>query len=163
SGQPGEPPYHCEGRKDAGESCNYWPSECGDDFSCDCRLSDPQTHVCQTADGVCRKTRAGAGEPCNVVDGYPFCDGVSFCRLGPKQPDAGQPGTCERRVGLGGVCTGYAACLPNFRCSSTFGTGTCIELAGSGQPCTNGVDCTDELYCLSRSSTCQLYPPDGGD
>ncbi|MBI3182421.1 MAG: hypothetical protein HYZ28_09780 [Myxococcales bacterium] len=173
-------PFRCLPYVPAGGSCNSWDQRC-----------DPQAGTCQLDGGIracappkglgepcdwddcradlscyigkCVQRRAKVGEACQVGGPYPFCEPDAFCREGPQLPDGGQPGTCQKRMGLGGVCTGYAACLPNLRCSSTYQTGTCVELGSLGDTCTGYGDCKDELYCATRNSRCAALPGDGGD
>ena len=53
------------------------------------------------------------------------------------------PGTCERKSGLGGTCTGPGSCLPSLRCSTLLTTGTCLRKAALREGCINYDDCED--------------------
>ena len=136
-----------------GETCNSFDS---------CALG----LVC--TGGKCVKQYADAGEACDVMNGYPFCNPESFCRQPPPDMMGMQPpGICQRKAGVGGTCAGYGSCLPSLRCSSTIGTGTCTKRLGLGEPCSSNVsiypDCQEGLYCPNHTSRCAPLPGDGGD
>ncbi len=98
----------CAVPRNEGQSCRSFEDDCREDLAC---VSD-----------VCVKRLAKAGEVCGTKQGYPICPAEYFCR----QPagDNPPPGTCEKRAGLGGVCAGFASCLPSLHCSGVFQTGT---------------------------------------
>ena len=73
------------------------------------------------------------------------------------------PGTCERKSGLNGTCTGPGSCLPSLRCSTLLTTGTCLRKAPLREPCINYDDCEDGLYCDAKSQRCEALPDAGGD
>ncbi len=138
----------CEPRRGVGEGCALW-SDCREDLACISAANNEYR---------CVKRLALLGESCGEVSGYPVCELEAFCR----QP-AGQPsGTCQRRQGLGGACSGYSACLPGLRCSSTYATGVCEPLGRAGETCSGYGDCGGELYCAVRDALCKPVPGDGG-
>lgn len=135
----------CVEKKDAGDPCTRYDA-CGDDMAC--------------SGNTCVVRRAAPGEPCGVKNGYPFCDEEHFCR---QDPGATTPGTCERKAGLGGTCTGPGSCLPSLRCSTLITTGTCLPKAVAGEACIAWDDCQDGLYCDAKAQQCRRLPgPDGG-
>ncbi len=144
--------YHCEPRRGVGQSCVSW-SDCREDLAC---IS------VATNDYRCVKRSAQLGESCAEFSGYPACAADAFCRQ-PPASGTPPPGTCQKRQGLGGVCSGYSACLPGLRCSSTFSTGTCVPLGADGETCGGYGECGLELYCSVRTSTCNALPADGGN
>jgi hypothetical protein len=134
----------------------------------DCRSFDSCALGLVCTGGKCVRQYADAGQACDVMNGYPFCDGESFCRQPPPDMMGMQPpGICQRKAGLGGVCAGYGSCQPSLRCSSTIGTGTCTKRLGLGEPCSSNVsiypDCQEGLYCPNATSRCAPLPADGGD
>lgn len=133
----------CLPRKAEGDPCTRFDA-CGDDMAC--------------SGGTCITRRAARGEACSLRNGFPFCDTEHFCRQAP-----GAPGTCERKAGLGGTCTGPGSCLPSLRCSTLITTGTCLEKAGPGEGCIAWDDCEDGLYCDARLQRCERLPGPGGD
>ncbi len=135
----------CVPKKRAGDMCTRYDA-CGDDMAC--------------TGGKCVTRRAGPGQPCGEVNGFPFCDEEHFCR---QAPGATTPGTCERKAGLGGTCTGPGACLPSLRCSTLITTGTCLAKAVTGEGCIAWDDCQDGLYCDVQSQRCARLPGPGGD
>lgn len=144
---------HCILPHQEGETCNSFDS-CAFGLIC--------------SSGKCVKQYADGGEPCDVMNGYPFCAGEFFCRQDPPDMMGNQPpGVCQRKAGLGGVCAGYGSCQPSLRCSSTIGTGTCTRRLGVGEPCSSNIsvypDCQDGLYCPTSTSRCTPLPGDGGD
>lgn len=138
-------PAVCLPKKSAGDWCSRYDA-CGDDMAC--------------TSNTCVQRRAGAGEPCGVKNGYPFCDEEHFCR---QDPTATSPGTCERKAGLGGTCASGTGCLPSLRCSALITTGTCLPKALPGEGCIAWDDCQDGLYCDAKAQKCLALPgPDGG-
>ncbi len=136
----------CIARKGAGEACEYW-SDCFDAFAC--------------INSVCVQYTAQLGETCAHSSGYPGCEADAFCRRPLGKQDG--PGVCQRKAGLGGVCSGYGTCLPGLRCSSNYSTGTCILLGSAGDICWNYNDCREELYCANATSRCTPFPTEDGD
>lgn len=172
-------PFSCVSYLPLGASCNGWdqrchpreatcqqdggyrfcatPKEVGEECGWDsCR----EGLVCYQ--GKCLQGQAALGEPCQLDGPYPACASEEFCRLGTKLPDGGQPGLCQKRVGLGGVCWGWGSCLPNLRCSRSYQTGVCEPLGSEGEACTYS-DCKRELFCSSQTSRCAPLPGAGGD
>lgn len=180
-------PHHCYPWAGAGQSCydsqGRFPPSCQPGVH-GCEYSDAgNDEVCQAphlenescrgpyscalglvcTSNKCVKQTAATGEPCGVMNGYPYCSTQDFCRKDPAAPMA--PGVCQRRAGLGGVCAGYASCLPSLHCSSSIGTGTCKRRAVLGEPCSGNFtdDCAEGLYCPNSTSRCAALPADGGD
>jgi hypothetical protein len=173
-------PFRCFAKAELGATCNWWDRQC-DDQAATC-VYDGGVNTCVPRVGVgeactwssdcradlacsnghCVKSSATLGEACNLANGYPYCDAEGFCRT-VSLPDGGAPGTCQKRVGLGGACVGYNACLPNLRCSSNLQTGTCVPLGNQGDTCTGYGECKSELFCWTRTSSCTAHWPDGGD
>jgi hypothetical protein len=124
--------------------------ECGDDAVC--------------TSSVCTPRRADAGQPCGIRNGYPLCGSEFFCRQQPRGMDGEEPppGTCQRRAGLGGVCSGSGTCLPSLRCSNVITTGTCQPKARRGESCSLFNDCEDWLFCSNQTTRCEPLPGDGG-
>ncbi|MFZ5471857.1 MAG: hypothetical protein ACOZIN_20700 [Myxococcota bacterium] len=142
----------CAPPKGEGEACSY--GECRAGLTCYNSSSGSQ----------CVRLYAQVGETCASSGPYPLCESDAFCRQAPAPPGGtAPPGTCQKRAGLGGVCTGPGSCLPNLRCSGTYQTGTCIPKGKEGEPCTGFGDCQEELFCLARNSRCTALPTDGGD
>jgi hypothetical protein len=170
-------PHTCYRYSLPGQPCNFWDMQC-----------DPSANRCVTGDagqlfclalldagqpclsfsdclpnlaciqGTCIPTLAEVGQPCDVTQGYPFCDTDAFCR-GVSGLDGG---LCEADVGLGGTCTG-GDCLTGLRCSNQFETGTCVSLGKAGDLCGGFGDCKNLLFCETADSTCATLPGDGGD
>lgn len=138
----------CVPKKNAGDHCTRYDA-CGDDMSC--------------SDNVCVVRRANAGAPCAVTNGYPFCGEEDFCRQDPPVNGTRPPGTCQRKAGLGGTCTGPGSCLPSLRCSTLITTGTCLAKAAFHVGCIAYDDCEDGLYCDAKSQQCERLPTSGGD
>jgi hypothetical protein len=138
----------CLPKKDAGAWCSRFDG-CGNDMSC--------------LNNACVQRVAGIGEACAVNSGYPFCTEENFCRQDPPVNGVRPPGTCQRRAGLGGTCTGPGSCLPSLRCSTLITTGTCLRKAGFHAGCIAYDDCEDGLYCDAKSQQCERLPVDGGD
>lgn len=139
----------CVAKKGVGEACVYF-SDCRADLAC--------------VDKQCVKREAKLGEACREVQGYPYCEADTFCRQDPV-PDGqtAPPGVCQRKAGLGGVCSGYGTCLTGLRCSSNYATGTCIPLGTVNDTCSNYNDCQQELFCSPPTSRCLQLPGPGGD
>lgn len=174
-------PHTCRAWRDIGMSCNGFNHRC-DPLNASCDLDDAGVAVClpkkrdgdpcQRLDacpetssclmGKCVTQRAGPGESCHS-DTLPSCQAEYFCRQGPAVNGVKPPGSCERRSGLGGACTGSATCLPSLRCSSAYTTGTCQRKGSLHQPCAAGDDCEDDLFCDSRTQRCEALPDAGGD
>jgi hypothetical protein len=138
----------CQPKKDAGASCVRFDA-CGDAMTC--------------SNGKCVVRQAGLGEACGVEGGFPFCTEEYFCRQGPPVNGMRPPGTCQRKAGLQGTCTGPGSCLPSLRCSTLITTGTCLVKAGFHQGCISYDDCEDGLYCDSKTQQCERLPVAGGD
>ncbi len=113
-------------------------------------------------DSTCVRQQAGPGETCGGTNGYPSCPTDYFCRRDLSQTPA-PPGTCERRMGQGGACTGNQDCLSSLRCTTVVTTGVCADRAMKGEACASYGDCEDELYCSPATGTCASLPKDGGD
>lgn len=168
-------PHHCRGYVGLGQTCDFF------------RRCQPDAGVCDFVDGgqVCVPPRqlgddcsnydscgtgryctnkkcvpfyATAGAACNQQNGFPFCEAEYFCRA--SQGDAG---TCERRAGVGGGCSGYGSCLPSLTCSSALGGGQCQVRNGLGERCSGYLECMDGLYCSPATSRCSALPADGGN
>ncbi len=174
-------PYRCFAYVAVGETCNWWDRQC-DPAAASCEFTDAGAYGCLARAGVglpcvystdcradlacgngfCVKARSAVGEGCNEAGGYPMCGPEAFCRTLPST-DGGMAGTCQKRVGLGGACSGYGACLPNLRCTSALATGTCQPLGAEGATCTGYGECRNELFCWPHTSTCTAYFADGGD
>lgn len=148
--------YLCTARKAAYESCS--PNNYGE-----CPVGTVCARPSGETNGTCTPTYAAIGETCRETGGYPLCDGDAFCRQegDPSQPLP--PGTCTRRVGLGGTCTGYGVCQQGLRCSGTYTTGTCLRAGQQGDICNGYGECETGLYCATGTSRCARYPGDGGD
>lgn len=175
-------PYRCRAFGKQGDACDFF-RRC--DPSLGCYRVDGGTETCQPlkpsgapcADfdecgengacmtGQCVARRADAGQPCGVRGGYPFCAEEFFCRQDPPAMEGEEPppGTCQRRAGLNGVCTGSGTCLPSLRCSTVITTGTCLARSRRGELCSNYADCEDGLFCSNVSQRCEPFPGDGGD
>lgn len=143
-------PEVCQRPTAAGRPCTDF-DECGDEALC---LS-----------GTCVGRQADAGARCAVQSGFPFCPTEFFCRQAPppNENEPAPPGTCQRRVGLGGTCTGRGSCLPSLRCSTVVTTGTCVVRARRGETCADFEDCEQGLFCSNMSQRCETFPGDGGD
>ncbi len=137
----------CAPPRNEGQSCRSFEEDCREDLVC---VSD-----------VCVKRLAKAGESCGAKQGYPLCPAEYFCRqsAGTNPP----PGTCEKRAGLGGACTGYASCLPSLHCSGVFQTGTCVGRGAEGEKCAGTWGCQDGFFCAPQTSRCTALPREGGD
>lgn len=138
----------CQPRKAPDAGCAVW-SECGDGLAC--------------LAGWCTPLSAGPGESCGLRNGYPTCPEEYFCRQGPTSGGTPSPGTCERKAGLGGTCTGPGSCLPSLRCSTLLTTGTCLVRAARGEGCAAWDDCQDGLWCADATQRCEPLPGPGGD
>ncbi len=138
----------CMPRKNDGASCQYYYA-CGDDAVC--------------TGGTCHTRLAAPGQPCFTRDNFPVCPPEYFCRSGPAVNGTYPPGTCERKPGLGGTCTGPFTCLPSLRCSTLLTTGTCLRKGALRDPCIYYDDCEDTLYCDAKTQRCEGLPDAGGD
>ena len=138
----------CFPRKNEGDACQRYDS-CGDDSSC--------------VDRTCITRLAAPGQPCATRSGFPFCTPEYFCRQDPPVNGVRPPGTCERKSGLNGTCTGPGTCLPSLRCSTFITTGTCLRKGALREPCINYDDCEDTLYCDSKTQRCEGLPDAGGN
>lgn len=134
----------CVPKKNAGDACSRYDA-CGDELTC--------------TNSKCVKRLAGPGEACAVEGSFPYCQDEFFCR----QPQPTAPGTCQRKSGLGGTCTGPGSCLPSLRCSTLITTGTCLVKATLDVGCINYDDCEDGLYCDAKTQRCESLPTAGGD
>lgn len=143
-------------RKTVGEACiwsNY--EECPLDTECATQSGSNS--------GLCTKRNVGVGEACREIGGYPQCNEDAFCRQEGDPNSSLPPGTCTRRVGLGGTCTRYGQCQQGLRCSGLYTTGTCIPAGKVSDICNGYGDCELSLYCSDQTSRCARYPGDGGD
>lgn len=174
-------PGRCSAWRALGEDCDGYRRRC-DPATGACLTGDAGTLVCQPfagldagctsyaacgpdalcLDGACVRRTAALGETCGVKWGYPVCAAESFCHQDLSASPA-PPGTCERRAGLGGACTGNPDCLPTLRCTTVVTTGTCVGKSAVGQPCAAWDDCEDGLFCSAQTGTCRPLPADGGD
>ncbi len=137
----------CQPLKGLGEDCVEYDA-CRIDLTC--------------ASSKCVKRRAGPGESCGERQGFPYCGDEYFCRQ-DTSTSTPPPGTCQRRGGVGAVCSGYGSCLPSLRCASSFTTSVCIPRSAEGDKCSSYGECQQGLYCPPRTSRCTLIPGDGGD
>lgn len=138
----------CEPRKNEGDACRRYDA-CGDQNSC--------------VDGRCITRLADVGQPCASRGGFPFCRQEYFCRQDQPVNGVRPPGTCERKSGLGGTCTGPGSCLPSLRCSTLLTTGTCLTKAALRMGCINYDDCQGGLFCDVTTQRCEGLPDAGGD
>lgn len=136
----------CVGVRDEGQPCPDFDS-CRAELTC--------------VSGQCVKRVARLGEPCGLTQGYPICGDEAFCRQAPGTPP--EPGVCERKAGLGAVCTGFGTCLPSLRCTGGVVTGRCAARGATGERCLNFGDCEDGLFCHPLTQTCDPVPGPGGD
>jgi hypothetical protein len=176
-------PHRCRGWEPLGSPCDGFTRRC-DPRSAACDLDDAGVALCvpkrregeacqrydacgdalACTDGRCVARRAGPGEPCGLTNGFPYCADEYFCRQvldGSGSPPP--PGTCQRKAGLGGTCTGPGSCLPSLRCSALITTGVCLAKASLGAGCIAYDDCEDSLFCDAKSQRCETLPDAGGD
>lgn len=178
----GQCPHRCRAWAAEGAPCDGFTRRC-DPVTGSCDLNDAGTAVCfpkktdgapcqrydacgdkaSCVDGTCITRLADPGAVCNTRNGYPFCHDEYFCRTEPPVNGVRPPGTCERKAGLGGTCTGPGSCLPSLRCSTLLTTGTCLVKGELRAPCINYDDCQDSLYCDSKTQRCEALPDAGGD
>lgn len=186
-------PHHCAAFVTLGKACSDpFSPRCGPGLGCEYPDDGGFTRVCVPIvqenkhcrsfnacapglvcepgpDGgqVCLKQYNSEGQPCGVINGFPFCQANLFCHQMLVMSGTPPPGTCERRGGIGDVCYGYGTCLPSLRCSSAVGGGTCQPFAALNEPCSNnfygGGECQDGLFCDKVKSRCVPLPRDGGD
>lgn len=116
--------------------------------------------VCLAA--TCVQRVVGPGEPCGTSAGAPSCHPEYFCSQDLSQTPP-SPGTCERRVGLGGACTRSRDCLPTLHCTTVATTGSCQARSTVDEPCSAVEDCEDGLFCAASTASCRPLPADGGD
>jgi hypothetical protein len=177
-------PYRCSAFGTLGAACDFF-RRCDPGLGCyripdggfqeRCQPIKPADAGCADFDecgengacirGACIARQAEPGQPCGVVNGYPFCGDEYFCRQDPPamMGDDPPPGTCQRRAGLNGTCVGAATCLPTLRCSTVITTGTCLARARRGERCSYYNDCEEGLFCSNTSQRCEPFPTDGGD
>lgn len=141
----------CQPLRGLGEDCSEYDS---------CRVDLACAFVNNV--GKCVKRSAVEGEPCGERSGFPFCADELFCRQDTSVTSP-PPGTCQRRGGVGAVCSGYGSCLPSLRCGSSFTTSTCGPRLAEGEKCSVYGDCEQGLYCPPKTSRCAKIPGDGGD
>lgn len=178
----GRCPHQCRPWAAMGEQCDGFTRRC-DPVNGSCDNNDAGIAVCfpkkndddpcirydacgdksSCVDSKCITRTANPGEACAVRSGFPFCTEEYFCRQGPPVNGVRPPGTCQRKSGLGGTCTGPGSCLPSLRCSTLLTTGTCLPKATVREGCINYDDCEDGLYCDVTTQRCQLLPDAGGD
>lgn len=176
-------PYRCRAYGRLNDACDFF-RQCDPTLACyradggtseTCQPIKPAGAPCVDFDecgpsgacitGQCVGRRADAGQPCGVRSSYPFCAEEFFCRQDPPAMEGEDPppGTCQRRAGLNGTCTGTGTCLPSLRCSTVITTGTCLARARRGELCGSYADCEDGLFCSNVSQRCEPFPGDGGD
>ena len=178
----GRCPHQCRGWSALGSPCDGFTRRC-DPVNGSCDLNDAGTAICfpkkndgdacdrydacgensYCLDNTCITRQAAPGGACNVNSGFPFCTDEYFCRTEPPVNGERPPGTCERKSGLGGTCTGPGSCLPSLRCSTYLTTGTCLVKAALHVGCINYDDCQDSLYCDAKTQRCEGLPDAGGD
>ncbi|MBS1150034.1 MAG: hypothetical protein H6Q89_1732 [Myxococcaceae bacterium] len=175
-------PHRCRGWIPMGQTCDGFSTRCNPDEAYCGTFDGGVGERCQTlkglgedcveydacrtdltcANNLCVKRRAGPGESCGERQGFPYCTEEYFCRQNTTLTPP-PPGTCQRRGGLGAVCTGYGSCLPSLRCGSSFTTSTCLPRLAEGEKCSSYGECQQGLYCPPRTSRCTRIPGDGGD
>lgn len=176
-------PHRCTAWAAEGQPCDGFYRRC-DPLNGSCDLNDAGTAVCfprktdgdpcqrydacgaqaSCVSGTCITRLAAPGEACAVRSGFPFCTPEYFCRQDPPDSNGVRPpGTCERKSGLGGTCTGPGSCLPSLRCSTLLTTGTCLTKGALRAACINYDDCQDGLYCDTKTQRCEGLPDAGGD
>lgn len=175
-------PHRCLPWAAPGGRCDGWRARC-DPGSQTCGAGDAGVMVCGPQQqlgeacprydscapgllclgGQCVRREAALGETCGQVSGYPLCAPELACRQDLTQAPL-PPGTCQRRAGLGGACTGNADCLPSLRCTTVVTTGTCEARATLDEACAAWDDCEEGLFCAAaRGGRCTRFPSDGGD